>query len=351
MLNSKTVFILGAGASFEVGFPLGSELRKQISTKLDINFDRYSDSTHKGDLKIYSRLAQTYSNKLNDIANACWHIRDGIILSDSIDDFIDSHQDNECIKICGKIAIAHSILEAEKNSSLYVDPRNTYNSINFSSVEDTWYSKFYRLLTKQLPKTNLEDVFNNVIVVNFNYDRSLEHFLLHAFYKHYNVSKEEAKYLVDKLTVYRPYGSIGNYVSFGSNSYPTTEDILTNLRTYTEKVSDTEGLKQVHNAMQEAEVFVFLGMAFHPNNINLLRSDLKYKPKSVFLTRKGISNSDMQLIYSRINNMLDSQLQTTENLLSTEAIYNESNKTPSKMFIAQECRDLFDEYRLSLSEL
>lgn len=84
MLNSKTVFILGAGASFEVGFPLGSELRKKISTKLDISFDYHSSENTTGDVKIYSRIAQKYSSNLNAFAHACWHIRDGIILSDQL---------------------------------------------------------------------------------------------------------------------------------------------------------------------------------------------------------------------------------------------------------------------------
>jgi DNA-binding HxlR family transcriptional regulator len=35
MLKSKTVFVLGAGASKEVGLPVGSELKSTIAAKLD----------------------------------------------------------------------------------------------------------------------------------------------------------------------------------------------------------------------------------------------------------------------------------------------------------------------------
>ena len=38
MFNSKTTIVVGAGASAELGMPVGSELKKTIATKLDIRF-------------------------------------------------------------------------------------------------------------------------------------------------------------------------------------------------------------------------------------------------------------------------------------------------------------------------
>ena len=37
MFAKPTVFVLGAGASYECGFPLGSELVSRIATTLDVN--------------------------------------------------------------------------------------------------------------------------------------------------------------------------------------------------------------------------------------------------------------------------------------------------------------------------
>ena len=39
MFQSKTVFVLGAGASHELGLPLGSGLAKIISRKLNLRFE------------------------------------------------------------------------------------------------------------------------------------------------------------------------------------------------------------------------------------------------------------------------------------------------------------------------
>ena len=52
MLPFKTVFILGAGASKEVGLPTGSELKKLIAKNLDIEFDTLGRFTGKGNRTI-----------------------------------------------------------------------------------------------------------------------------------------------------------------------------------------------------------------------------------------------------------------------------------------------------------
>ena len=54
MFRAKTVFVIGAGASVEVGLPMGSELLKQIVKLTDIKFEYY---THKsGDPAILEAL-------------------------------------------------------------------------------------------------------------------------------------------------------------------------------------------------------------------------------------------------------------------------------------------------------
>lgn len=342
MFTSKTVFILGAGASHEVGFPLGSALREIISEKLDFQFDYSERPSGKGDSRIYAILNDKYRGQ--QIIQSCLHIRDGIILSDSIDDFIDANRHDSRIAICGKLAIASSILEAERKSKVFVDQGNIYNTIDFKAIQSTWYLKFYSLLTKQLAKSDIDKVFENVIVVNFNYDRSLEHFLKHAFCKHYNISAQEVTQLIDKLIIFRPYGSVGKYIEFGSNNFPRHDELISSLKTYTEQVEDREGLNQVKQAIQDAEVLVFLGMAYHPNNMNLLQTSCEKINKKIYATRVGISDEDLPVIRRRIMNLMcpDSNGKISKALLSKL----ESNN----ILFANECSALFDKYRYSLSE-
>src|SRR5260221_13137659 len=105
MFPSKTVFIIGAGASNEVGLPVGSQLKALIGDKLDLRFQAGYRPVGQGDLAILDVLRQGVQTKLNDYLAAGWRIRDGLPLSSSIDDFIDAHRDDQLVAQCGKVAI------------------------------------------------------------------------------------------------------------------------------------------------------------------------------------------------------------------------------------------------------
>lgn len=347
MLKSKTVFIVGAGASKEVGFPLGIELKSVISDKLNLQVDYGERRITTGDTYIYNALRQKYKGAVEHYFNACLQIRDGVVLSDSIDDFIDAHQHDESIAICGKLAIARSILEAERSSKLFFKANNIDDTIDFKSVDNTWYSKFYRLLSKQTKKSNLDEIFDNVSVVNFNYDRSLEHFLVYALAANYRINIQQAQELVKKLTIYRPYGSVGSYFGqsqpitpFGFSGLRSVDEVVANLKTYTEQVEEGDELKSIQHAIYSAEVLVFLGMAFHPNNMKLLHCGLRTNTKRIYATRKGISDHDISVIINQIDDMIG----------NPHSIRHVGFR-PDYIFFAQECHDLFDEYQRTLLSL
>lgn len=212
MLPSKTVFKVGAGASFEVGMPVGIKLRETISAKLDIRFDDFgSKLVGTGDPVIFESLRKRHGQEINSYLQICWQIRDGIILSPSVDDFINAHQHDVTIAECGKIAIARSILEAERQSKLFYERRNVRDTINFKSIADSWYGGFYQLLSQGVTKDNFGAIFENVTIISFNYDRCIEHYLVHAIAAHYQIPIEAASKLVESLTIFHPYGSVGRY--------------------------------------------------------------------------------------------------------------------------------------------
>ena len=245
MLPSKTVFVIGAGASQEVDLPVGSQLKRIISDKLNIQRDDGGQIMRSGDSVIVNVLHKRFyveSDAPNRYLNACWSIRDGVVLSSSIDDFIDVHQDDQDIAAVGKLAIARSILEAERSSKLFYKRKNIKDTINFDAVRNTWYTGFYQLISQGVPRANLESLFENVTLISFNYDRCIEHFLVHAVAANYHVDIGVARHLVEKLTIFHPYGSVGPYfgppdqaVEFGFNGLPDFDKVIKNLKTYTEK--------------------------------------------------------------------------------------------------------------------
>ena len=121
MFKQKTVFVVGAGASAEYKLPVGSELAGIISKKLDVNYDRYAQEPKSGDIELWQQLHYAHQDDVDKYQQAALLIRDGVLLSSSIDDFLDVHNENERAIHVGKATIVRSILEAERRSSLFYD--------------------------------------------------------------------------------------------------------------------------------------------------------------------------------------------------------------------------------------
>ena len=63
MFHKPTVFIIGAGASFEVGLPLGAELKTRVADTLKFRFDHIKGQTD-GDFELFEVLKRRYGNKV-----------------------------------------------------------------------------------------------------------------------------------------------------------------------------------------------------------------------------------------------------------------------------------------------
>jgi hypothetical protein len=207
MFKRRTLFVIGAGASAEAKLPIGSELAGAISKRLDIRFDDFgSRHVGLGDIRLFDNLKRKQPDKARDIQQACWLIRDGVHLSNSIDDFLDLHRDNATLTLVGKAAVAKSILEAENASSLHYDWRQPGRGINFPNLHPTWFNKFVKMLSRGVQKPDA--IFAKVSFVVFNYDRCIEHFLLHGLQRLYGISEQDAASICATLSIRHPYGML-----------------------------------------------------------------------------------------------------------------------------------------------
>ena len=126
MFQSKTLIVVGAGASKEARLPTGNELTATIASKIDIRFSEFSGQS-SGDheitaaLKSHATDVDRQPGVINPYLHACRRIRDAMPQAISIDSFIEDHQGDEKIELCGKLAIVQSILEAERKSFLFFD--------------------------------------------------------------------------------------------------------------------------------------------------------------------------------------------------------------------------------------
>lgn len=323
-MKNKTVFIVGAGASKEVGLPTGHELKSKISELLNICFDDFGHKQISGSPKLQRALGQATQNTSNydfhTLRREAVHISEALPLAISIDNFIDAHRDNERIALCGKLAIVEAILEAESQSYLYSDMPDGPFSVNFNEIDKTWLIALFKQLTENCRVKDLSARFSNVVLIIFNYDRCLEHFLFNALRGYYGISEHEAFNLINKISIYHPYGYVGplpwnsnhersETVPFGARLSPEKLlELSSKIKTFAEGTNPGESeIIKIREHIDNTERLVFMGFAFHRLNLELIApesSSITSSTLKCFATAYGISVSDQEAIRKDLQNIL-----------------------------------------------
>ena len=299
MFKSQTLFIIGAGASAEANLPIGGKLAKNIAQLLTV--DRDAPENPEGE----RLLAQLYDRY--PLPNAGYHraaraISEGVVLANSIDDFLDRHSKDEAIQRVGKAAIVKTILTAESESLLL---RTLRSKTTLSDLERTWYLKFFRMLGARVNASNVRQIFDKVAFIVFNYDRCLEHFLINALQLVYGIGQTEAVSTVSDCHIIHPYGVIANLPYNNSSGIPfggaeTFEfDCVTpsqGVKIFTEQIAAGEMLQQLHAELHRSEQIVFLGFGFLDENMTLLKPAAKMNLRNVFATAFGMSGSSIDSV-------------------------------------------------------
>jgi hypothetical protein len=341
-MKRRTLFIVGAGASQEVDFPLGTKLAKSIGQKLIRRVNETNRQASYNDSELYEQLRRTFPNEINEYFAAARRITEGIQLANSIDDFLNIHSADQYLKTIGKAAIVRSILEAERNSNLFVDQSNIYNRLDFSKVENTWFVKLVRVLGPDVPLRHVEALFDQVMFIVFNYDRCLEHFLIHALQALYGITVEAAINIVASISIVHPYGTVGDLenVPFGGHDFnePNYFKLASRIKTYTEQIEDGGIVDTMHEMMQIAQCIVFLGFSYGEQNMDLLKPKEVIERKPVFGTAFGLSKSDRDIVSGRILRMM-----------RTAPAGTVSPDTLVELGADVKCARLFDDYARSLN--
>ena len=345
--EGRTTIILGAGASSEVGLPVGRDLKKQICQLIDIKYENgYSRSSGSREIDSAFRLKVQAEggHNINPYLHACWRIRDAMPQAISIDNYLDVHADDEHTVLAGKLGIAQSILAAEMSSKLYVDRFERNETVDFGQVEGTWFNKFVQLLTENCRVDDLSDKLSNITVVSFNYDRCFEHFLYFAIQNYYRVEAAVTADILSALNVYYPYGRVGSLpwqhretpIEYGAEPRPQSLlDISAQIRTFNEGTDpETSRIELIRGEIAKCDRLIFLGFAFHPMNMNLLSPiEAESVPKVCYGTAHGLSNSDRMTIERDVKSLAGGKIKDIE-------LRNDLT-----------CSGLFDEYRRSLASL
>jgi hypothetical protein len=318
----STVIILGAGASFDAGFPLGSELIHEICQLyfdntfvenlkriLWNNRDSITSSPQEVSLpqKIYSALQEGDSAiywKTNYPEIQSWiH---NLSRAASIDDFIFYRK--EC-SILAKLGILAAISRHEIAAK--------WNPTQNEPLKHIWYHRLWKILYSGcISFDRFQSRLNRLNIITFNYDRSLDYFLATSAQALFIHDLEQRK--IDPFSLFpiqHVYGAIGSLdkslpdrfhgyksVNFESKpkDFPQLDDaqaanrkfisgmfnepqeairlhlydkflfgLAQDIQTYTE-ILNTTMLIKFGGILNEASHIYFLGFAFHEQNMRIL---------------------------------------------------------------------------------
>lgn len=307
MFRAKTLLVLGAGASLEVGLPIGETLLKQISELLDFRFE-FGERLTSGDYTLLHALKSVLDEggdvkNLNEHLSAGQQLRKSAQQALSIDNVIDALEDPK-VELVGKLGILRAILKAESESMYFRPPHEHRDTIELKNFSPTWYGSFTKLLTENVRKSEIDHIFDNIEIINFNYDRCLEKYLPHSISEYYGTTAQEIESKMNNLRVHRPYGLCGRLpwmqgegpvIRFGQENFGSLGTAVSQIRTFTEQVQEGDELDAIRSAISSADRIIFLGFAFHRQNMSLLASPIQDHTE-IIATAYGISSDDTSVI-------------------------------------------------------
>jgi hypothetical protein len=352
MFKDKTLIVLGAAASLDLGFPLGETLKADIKKLLKRKTYYNKEVRRTYDQK--SLVNETFSELLarhsgtagyvelsDETLKAVDIVRNGIGFSSSVDNFLVLRSEKKIVR-CAKAAIAWLVLSAENRAR----PRLGYASGQSPldvDIEGTWFQPFAEICFSDATVDDLEIALSRIRVVSFNYDRCFEFVLLKAIMGLYSMSEAEAAKEAGRVRVLHPYGSLGgayatspqsNYLEFGLSddiSRSNLEAIATfdRIRTFGE---GTEVQKEIGAFAKWADRVVFLGYGYHRQNNQLFTADrVADRQPNIFGTAMKLSKSARAAVTSTFQSVLKCH--------------------PDKIALENlNCMDLLNEYRLALMD-
>lgn len=281
MISTVTAFVLGAGASVPFGFPTGAQLRSRLCSEI------FKDS------HLFSLLRQCGQGEARILS-----FREEFELSGihSIDSFIAYRPEYQEI---GELAIAAALLPLESSAKL--------RSVENKYGDGGWYQMIWNVMMDSVVEPQ-DLLLNRVCFVTFNYDRSLEQYLLSAILHTFDLDSDSAFRLLSQIPIRHVYGSLGSYSTdtgyrYGSQEGAQLIESILAARSSIKTVPAVRVPKDEQAAIWLAKsqrVFV-LGFGFDPTNC--MRIDLpgacsqapKHNPqREVFASAFNLTSAETQ---------------------------------------------------------
>jgi hypothetical protein len=280
VITTPTVLVLGAGASHPYGFPTGERLKREICAAF------YAPDTAAAQL-LYPPFSETAG---------FFEFREAFLKSGqpSIDAFL-QHRRN--FLNVGKLAIAYCLIPCESELHLY--------EMSDPARGGDWY----QYLSEKLDAPFERFGENRLSIITFNYDRSLEHYLLNALENSHAQRREECARALARIPIIHVHGQLGRrpYPEDGCRQYSQ------HLQDYREASEAAAGITLLHEEtsgsleharelLTAAERIAFLGFGYHPVNVKRLAIDTaNIASKFIIGTTRGLLGKEVQDVQNRIH--------------------------------------------------
>jgi len=257
----RVVFVLGAGASVPYGFPVGSKLRDQVVAL-------------KGNEKLKS-LGLDHG----EVAEFCHDLaRSG---AESVDQFLERRSGSLQV---GKALIALALSQYENEEALS----------GAQSEGGRWYHYLFNRLAAGQTLDRLPQL-SHISFVTFNYDRSLEHWLLAAVESGFGCDREAARKALKGLRVLHLHGTIGgspltDHLARPYGPVTTREDLehcVASLRVVHENMPTSGEWGDAKKLLGSSSEVVFLGFGFNKQNLDRLELEQHCYNRSVSMGMAG----------------------------------------------------------------
>jgi hypothetical protein len=205
----------------------------------------------------------------------------------SVDAFLEYRK--EFIEI-GKAAMAATLIPLETESRL-IRPE----------LESTWYGYLFR----EVRAARGEFSANQLRIVTFNYDRSMEHYLFLGLRSSFGLKDEAAADLVKQIPVWHAYGNLGDLPYLGQTNVrpysPTLEpDVIRKAAASIKIVSEEHSFRPIFNPqsdlLPEAKVLCFLGFSYQFENVRRLGLAPLNQAANVFGSAFGMTEHEKRRI-------------------------------------------------------
>jgi hypothetical protein len=286
VLTNKHVLVLGAGASQPFGFPTGIQLSKLVAQ----NFLEGHNA--------FDRLAELGfpREKIRGFRDAFF--RSG---KNSIDAFLEHRTD---LMELGKLATAAVLIPFEREDALF-------------GYDNNWL----RYLYNRMNTSFAEYGSHQLSILTFNYDRSVEHFLLTSLQNSYGKNPDECFQVLKAIPIIHLHGTLGllpwqaatSTREFDFNVSPQAISVAgANIKIIHEDIRDgrDKDFERAKALMKEASRILFMGFGYNPTNMDRLGlADLQERKRGgecqIYGTCVGMGDYEKSTAYAASHDVIE----------------------------------------------